>query len=659
MLDAVERRRLLIALAGAAVLLAVGAIYASALRVPFLWDDHVLVQQEDVGYRVGSVPSLFTQPFWPETNANDAHVPYFRPLTLLTFLFDIALGATAETFHFTNVALHLVAVVLLAVSAARFGAKGPAAVLAALLWALAPRLTESVAWISGRTDVLAGVFGLGALAVTPLARTTDEPGDGRGWRLALSSALLLAALLAKESGLAFVLALMVAALRNERSRRSRVTFGAATAVPLAVYAGLRWFAFRHPSATRVSDLTVGARGVTVLEAVGRYAEMIVDPLRPRTSIGLVGEPDARRAALGAFVIVLLSTAAWLLRRRVRHGVVVGAALAVGGIGLVVHLAPLHLSGAVTADRLLYVPLAGVALAAAVAASALRRQSIPTAITIALAVAIVMAAATKARLDDYQSEARFWVAAAERAHPHNVAPLNGLAGAVGTTDDLALSCRLYDASRGVLAARGRTSTPAFRRTRENLAACWAKEGRYANALQLEAELVHDHPSSGRIRVALGYARLHLLDFDGAERAWNEALAVDPGVKKVVHRELTDLVGVRNDAVRFAAGPPTKADRWDFANFLAGVGRFPEADREFSRLALDPESSVAARRDATSFLVRYGSIGPAREAFEQWKGSADHDLELTALRRVLRARVLDQAAVTTLRPRIEALMTENRR
>jgi hypothetical protein len=161
-----ERRRLLVLLAAVASVLAVVLVYSPWTTRTLVRDDHVLVA-EDAAFRTASPLALFTRPFWPEGALGDTNVRYYRPLVLLSLRMDASLGGTAVELHVTNVLLHAFACLMLAVAATRLGASGAAAVVAALVWGVAPRLTESVAWISGRTDVLAAVFVFAALALSP------------------------------------------------------------------------------------------------------------------------------------------------------------------------------------------------------------------------------------------------------------------------------------------------------------------------------------------------------------------------------------------------------------------------------------------------------------------------------------------------------------
>jgi tetratricopeptide (TPR) repeat protein len=638
------------------MLAVVALTYARAVSGTFLWDDHVLVGP-DSSIRQASLGQLFTMPFWPQTTSADVHVAYFRPLVLLSFQFDLALGGAPEQFHLTNVALHLLASALLACAALRLGANGGAAVVASLVWALSPRLTESVGWISGRTDVLAACLGFAALVLAPDIGARARR-DANVLAL-LSASSLLGALMSKEVAVAFAGALIVGSLRpgHALTRASRIRTFLITACPLAVYLCLRWAALRGvPS--RTANLTLPNRLLLALEALGRYAEMIVVPSDPVTSIGLVGESDLGRTIAGACVLAVGGIALWAARRRLSHGVSLGLALAIFSLAPVLHLFPMGLGSAVAADRLLYIPLAGIVVALAVTARRLSRPMAPVAASFALSLAAWFIVGTKRRLDDYRDEVRFWVVATECSHPRNVVARNVLAGVLMRTDEVALACRLYESSRDILAARGLTGALVHRRSRENLASCWAREGRYEDALRLSEDLAREHPTVGRIRLALGYARLHMFDVDGAEKAWRDTLALDPSAGRIAQIELDDLGRTRTNGR--CVSPKTEgvphADARRFAECLDRNGRIPEAEHAFMLVAEDPASTESGRRDAIRFLVRYGHVEVARRALARWNGSGAN--ELASLESTLRTREALQATAAALRPRIHALATASR-
>ena len=114
-------------------------------------------------------------------------------MTTLSYLFNYAIlgdGDQAAGYHWVNLVLHMVNVLLVfAVGRRLLGRLGPAALLAAL-WAVHPASTESVTNIVGRSDLLAAMATLGGFLMYlksadggPVAyRLAGGTGDGDGGR---------------------------------------------------------------------------------------------------------------------------------------------------------------------------------------------------------------------------------------------------------------------------------------------------------------------------------------------------------------------------------------------------------------------------------------------------------------------------------------------
>jgi Tfp pilus assembly protein PilF len=120
---------------------------------------------------------------------------YYRPLVTVSFVLDaLRTGNAPEGYHVTNVALHVVAsvLVLLLLRRLRFSRWGAA--LAASLFAVHPALAESVAWIPGRNDTLLTVFTLASWLCLIADVERPRPGPRVGHVL-----FLLAALFTKET----------------------------------------------------------------------------------------------------------------------------------------------------------------------------------------------------------------------------------------------------------------------------------------------------------------------------------------------------------------------------------------------------------------------------------------------------------------------------
>lgn len=145
---------------------------------------------------------------------------YYRPLIGLTYYIDNILWHMGSRFmHLENILLHLANALLLYCLARTIAArylpekKDLISIFAALLFALHPINTESVNWISGRTDLLAGMFVI--LSTILLIRYRFY---GSRTCLALSILSILLAMLAKEVAFGFLLAFpFILNLREKKS----------------------------------------------------------------------------------------------------------------------------------------------------------------------------------------------------------------------------------------------------------------------------------------------------------------------------------------------------------------------------------------------------------------------------------------------------------
>ena len=123
---------------------------------------------------------------------------YWRPATLLSYALELRLwGVSPWGFHLTNILLHTANTLLLYLLLKRFRPEGPLPWTASLLFLLHPAHGENIAWISGRTDLLAFLF----LALSLLFRLEYEE---RKRGLPLSLLFFALALLSKEAALLFL-----------------------------------------------------------------------------------------------------------------------------------------------------------------------------------------------------------------------------------------------------------------------------------------------------------------------------------------------------------------------------------------------------------------------------------------------------------------------
>jgi len=134
-----------------------GLVYAQSLRFGFVWDDRVVIEQQ-----ISAFQSL-EDAFFPEKGVHGLSQRSYRPMVYASYLWDTFFWKVDPFgFHLTNLFFHLGNTILIF-----FLGKtliGDASVgrwvgfWASLFFAVHPAHVESVAWVSGRGDMMALCF---------------------------------------------------------------------------------------------------------------------------------------------------------------------------------------------------------------------------------------------------------------------------------------------------------------------------------------------------------------------------------------------------------------------------------------------------------------------------------------------------------------------
>ena len=356
------------------VAVAAAMAYAGTLTFDFVWDDTLLIQRShQLHYWRDLLPALSTH-FWAEVQES-SH--YYRPLVTLSFFLDLSVwGLNPLGFHLTNLLAHLGASLAVLALAHRLSGSELAAGATGLLFALHPLHTEPVAFVSGRTDVLATLFFL--IAVLGYARWRDT-----GSRAACAGSLVsfFLALGAKE--VAVTLPLVLALYDWTRSGGERRPAAAARALGryslygavLLVYVAIRaWALGGLADATEAAWAPLYVRVLTGIKIIGWYAWLVLVPYPANAYYPIVptGWPPPPTWWLPAGVLVAtlgLTTVA------LRFAPVVGF----GALWFWITLIPsagvnfLPLSAPIMAERFLYLPSVGFCLVAGLAIGRLLRE----------------------------------------------------------------------------------------------------------------------------------------------------------------------------------------------------------------------------------------------------------------------------------------------
>ena len=119
---------------------------------------------------------------------------YYRPVVTMTFFFGSEIGGEDPFMHhFVNLMIHCIGSCVVFALFRRLKYKNSIALTIALIFAVHPILTNSVAWLVGRCDMLAGLFSMAAFIY--FIRYMEE---GRIKFLVFQSIALLLAIFSKE-----------------------------------------------------------------------------------------------------------------------------------------------------------------------------------------------------------------------------------------------------------------------------------------------------------------------------------------------------------------------------------------------------------------------------------------------------------------------------
>ena len=362
-------------------------VYLGALWNGFALDDQPIIRLNPLVHSWSGVWRAFAHSYWPESGGGE----FYRPLPIATYAFDgsLTVGAT-WWFHLVNLLWHAAVSVAVAVLACHWRDE-KAGLIAGLLFAVHPVHVEAVANVVGRAEIMAAFFVL--LSVY----------SALAWRsVAWSSAALILGILCKEN--AAVIPGLVAwgwILGLDRPSRARMAaFAAAWMGAIALCFTARWFVL-HGNMGR-GDLAqfIGADFIsirlTAIAVLADVARLLVFPLHLRIDFSpaertLVTSPLDPRFLVGlgcTIALVALLLSAW---RRGRTMEAFGLGwIAISYLPVANLLVPI---GVLIADRALYLPSVGIALAAG---SWIARLHVPHR-AVAFAVGLAAAGAVRTAL----------------------------------------------------------------------------------------------------------------------------------------------------------------------------------------------------------------------------------------------------------------------
>lgn len=345
------------------------AVVACALipYIPALWngfamDDLYIILWNPLVHAVQGVWGAFTGPYWPP----DLGGQMYRPLPLASFAIDWTIaGGHPALFHAVNLLWHAAAGVIVAAMTRRW-ADVRAAFAAGVVFAVHPVHVEAVANVIGLGELMAAV----AVCLSVYMAVVRQD-------VLWSGVFLVAGLLSKENAVvapALIVWAWLVQLTPRPARRRVVAFVVSWIVLGSAYLVVRGIVLHpyerlHATAPVFLGESALTGGLTAIAALADVARLLILPLTLRVDYS----PAERTAVhslvdgrlllglgcLALWAVLLIMT--WRRQRRVEAfglGWIAIAFLPVSNL--------LFSSGVLLAERTLYLPSVGLALAAGAA-----------------------------------------------------------------------------------------------------------------------------------------------------------------------------------------------------------------------------------------------------------------------------------------------------
>jgi tetratricopeptide (TPR) repeat protein len=289
-------------------------------------------------------------------------------------------------FHVASLALHVLAALVVFALLRRLLRKDWPAAVGALIFALHPLQVETVAWISGAKDLLGGLLVLVALWQYTVAFDPNDPPKRPWMHYALATVSLALALLAKP--VAVVAPLLAVVIDRFMLNRNWRSIGRSIAPWIAlIIPCLIWTKLAQPAGYLPAS-ALWQRPLIAADALAFYLHKLIWPLALAPDYG--HRPVAIFATGAAYWTWLLPAAliaALWWKRRGNAPLLVGLSLALIALLPVLGLTAFDFQTySTTADHYLYLPMAGIALAAAWIVTRMR----PNALAIASVSCVLLA-----------------------------------------------------------------------------------------------------------------------------------------------------------------------------------------------------------------------------------------------------------------------------
>ena len=578
--------------------------YANSLSNHFVWDDQLLVVENPHVRNSTYLPLAFTSDLFHTDSTSGG---YYRPVQTASYMLDYYLyGLRPTGYHFTNLLLHLVCVLLVWRVVFHFLKNTPLSVAAAALFAVHPLNTNAVTYIAGRADMLACAGMLASLISYIHYRNQPAASpNARALLFGASAVFYLLALFSRENSLIFPLLICLYVATTD-AKRSRALLAA---LPFALL-GIAYIFFRYEVLTvsgksfaPEASLSLFSRLHIPFRAVATYAGLFLWPahLQMERQVVAGGMWLTVLTLAGLFIV---AAACWAIGRAKTRSPALFFGLSWAALTLLPILGLLRLPATV-AEHWLYFPSIGLYLAGAALVTNRRTAGIVWMIAL-----VCLTARTIARNRDWHDEMSLY-SSTKRAAPQSPGVRNNL------SREYAHAGKYGAALQEMLAAERARPRDPF--TKSNLAAIYEWSGDDAAALAKNRECLALDPLYVPALIRAAQISERHGDIHRASRYFHEAAsastaaapAISYGVFLLQHRQLTAATEMVNRASVLEPGNAEAfnllgailVQRLEFDRAEAAFHLAADLDRQSPRAFLNLARMARARGDFAAATAHY--------------------------------------------------------
>jgi tetratricopeptide (TPR) repeat protein len=610
------------------LLLAISIIvFANTLGNSFMWEDGHLITENSYIKNVRKIPSLFTFYYWRHHQPRDARGLY-APVTASTFALDYSIWKTNPFgYHLTNlisnalnVLLVYYLVLLLQGAGGKTGGDPILPLLAALLFAVHPIHTESVAWISKRSYVLASLFFLSA-AIFFIKYISSK--DKRS-RLTLFFAAIFSSVLAlcsKETAISlpFVLALYALCFPPAEGRRWAILrtlpfFGLA-----AAYLFLNKIVFHAGDLPGVaSDIRLYPHALSVVKTIGYYGRLLLFPVnlnaeRTFRLPGSIFEPAVISSIILLFLLLVVIIKASTGPRR-KASRLLSFALLFTLLTLLPVSNIIFIEGRAIAEQRLYIPSIGFCIILAMGIDWLRlrmRSRVPF-LLLLMPILLFYSVTTIRRNLDWKDPITFWSKTVESS-PDSFRAHNNLGRAYG-------AYAIFDKSLASF-KKAIEINPGYADPYYNLGVAYNNIGRLNEAMVLLMRAVELDPDIAAAHTSLGIVSERLGRPEEAITYYKQAIEVDAHYAESYVRlgTLYSGAGKQDDALRLFK-EAIDADPYHgkaYNNLAATYNRMGMRGEAIELFKKSIEMDPGYAEPYFNLAIIYSRIGDTEEAIDLYK------------------------------------------